>query len=86
MKTLTVLLQTKKNAEKEIQKKTKPGKLFKIVLGIFMLSWMLFISSCLVGPPRYGGPSGHPGNHENRGNNGNNGHHGDHDNDDPHHK
>ena len=89
MKPLTILIQADKSTAKEITKKTKTRKLFKIILGVFMLSWILLMSSCLVGSPRYGGPSGYPGNHENRGNNG---HHGDHDdngnhnNNNPHNK
>jgi hypothetical protein len=86
MKALTILLCTDTFNDKEAQKKLRTGKLLKLLFAILMLSWITLLSSCLVGPPRHGGPPGYHENHENHGNNGHHDDHGNHDRDDSDHK
>ena len=89
MKTLTIIPQTDISSEKGIPGRIKKGKLLRLLPGIFLISCLICLSSCLVGPPQHSRPSGYHGNQEKHGNNG---HHGDHDdngnhnNNNPHNK
>jgi len=80
MEALTILLCTDTCNDKETQKKQRTGKLLKLLFAVLMVSWITLLSSCLVGPPSYGGLPGYHGNHENHGNNGYHIDHGNHDN------
>jgi hypothetical protein len=72
MKTSKILLHSDKSNDEETPKKVRAGKLLKSILVIFMLSWIINLSSCtvFVRTPRLNpvviiGDDGHDGHHDN---------------------
>jgi hypothetical protein len=78
MKTFNCIQQAEKADYEEIGKKSGAGKFLKLVLFLFMLSWMVVLTSCFVRGP------GHERHEDRNEHHGDNDHHDHHDNDDHH--
>jgi hypothetical protein len=63
MKTSKILLMADKSNNEETPKKVRAGQLLKSILVIFMLSWMILLTSCVAFIP----VRGHEGHSEQRG-------------------
>ena len=69
MKTSSIILQNVKNDYEKTHKKAETGKLLKSVVVILLLSYMAFLTSCLVFVPFRGhGDREHHDNGRHRGN------------------
>ena len=66
MKTLKIIFQSDKSNNEETKKNEKTGTLLKSIIVIFMLSWLILLSSCALFISVPGG-SRHEGNNEHHG-------------------
>jgi len=84
MKSLKISHHPDKINDEETLKPVSAGKLLKSILVIFMLAWIILVSSCIVRTPGPGHER-HRGNVERHDNDRHRGHDDHHDHDDHHH-